>query len=531
MAHLFSWPQTVGSERIWAQGSIATSYAFGVLNWRAWNFIIEFGRKMIEWLWQRIKVLFVITARFQKGDQTYDWLMLLLAEERVWASSCDFKVVTRSSRRRWGIKQSPHALYGSPTASSLKAGNHGSTPSRTEYVPQYRAPHLFRYKGHWIEIDCTSKREGGHPRGFRGRGGHRGSHRRSSGNELILTVYSFRMSTLSDLVDSARKLYIEFSKPHVTIHQPIQPYQEGNWSHVVTKYRRPLDSLIIEESTKTTLLDDVKEFLGSESWYIDRGIPYRRGYLLHGPPGTGKTATIYTLAGELGLEIYVLTMSEGLINDAGLKALIRAVPSHAILLLEDIDCVSHSLRIEQDEAMNDPQSRPVSKSAVTLSGLLNAIDGVGTDRGRLIFCTTNHLNHLEPALLRPGRIDVKVEYKAASQAQARTLFIAFFTDRTPSSSSSHDNTTGASSESAAVTSSVVSELAHRFSKLIPPHEFIIPDLQGYLLLHRKDPQSAVNGTQEWVDAQMKERSDRKQRLIAKREKRVGGMSEAMKMRK
>ncbi|KZS88791.1 P-loop containing nucleoside triphosphate hydrolase protein [Sistotremastrum niveocremeum HHB9708] len=521
---MFSYPQTIGSGtgRGWAQVSPAISYAFGILSWRALNFVIGLGRRIIEWVWQRIKALFVITARFQKGDQAYDWLMLLLAEERVWASSCDFKVVTRSSRRRWGIKQSPHALYGSPTPSSLKAGDHGSTPSRTEYVPQYRSPHLFRYKGHWFEIDCTSEREG-HSRGFRGRGGHRGSQRRS--------VYSFRMSTLNDLVESARKLYLEFSQPHVTIRQPIQPYQEGNWSHVVTKYRRPLDSLIIEESTKTMLLDDVKEFLGSESWYTDRGIPYRRGYLLHGPPGTGKTATIYTLAGELGLEIYALTMSEGLINDAGLKALIRAVPSHAILLLEDIDCVSHSLRIEQDEAMNDPQSRPVSKSAVTLSGLLNAIDGVGTEQGRLIFCTTNHLNHLDPALLRPGRMDVKVEYKAASQAQARTLFTSFFADHTGSSLSLHNNTTKPSPESAAVAAAEVEELAHEFSSIIPPHEFIIPDLQGYLFLHRKDPQAAVNGVQEWVDAKMKERNERKQRMIAKRKKRVGVISEAMKMRK
>lgn len=106
------------------------------------------------------------------------------------------------------------------------------------------------------------------------------------------------------------------------------------------------------------LLADATEFLASERNYLDRGIPYRRGYLLYGPPGTGKTSFITALAGQLGYNIYVLNLGSQSMTNEMLVDLMSLTPQRAILLLEDID-----------SAMSE-------SGKVTFSGLLNAIDGI-----------------------------------------------------------------------------------------------------------------------------------------------------------
>ena len=117
------------------------------------------------------------------------------------------------------------------------------------------------------------------------------------------------MSVLSALVEEARVRYNETSKQHVTIHSVdsvcsvyfypsnsnltvcLQPnYGPGSiWNNVKVKFRRPLNSLILEEGFIESLIGDANEFLGLEDWYVEAGIPHRRGYLLYGPPGTGKS--------------------------------------------------------------------------------------------------------------------------------------------------------------------------------------------------------------------------------------------------
>ena len=141
---------------------------------------------------------------------------------------------------------------------------------------------------------------------------------------------------------------------------------------------------------------------------MDRGIPYRRGYLLHGPPGGGKTSFITALAGELGYDICVLNLGEAGLTDDRLAHGLSNLPPRSIALLEDIDAA-----FTQREASDHSQSR----SYVTFSGLLNALDGVSAGEERVTFMTTNHLTRLDPALVRPGRADVLQEIGDATSSQ------------------------------------------------------------------------------------------------------------------
>ena len=103
------------------------------------------------------------------------------------------------------------------------------------------------------------------------------------------------------------------------------------------KAKRMLPSVILDNGVKEGILDDVHDFMKNGKWYSDRGIPYRRGYLLYGPPGSGKTSFIQALAGELDYNICILNLSENNLTDDRLNHLMNNMPERSILLLEDID--------------------------------------------------------------------------------------------------------------------------------------------------------------------------------------------------
>ena len=143
-------------------------------------------------------------------------------------------------------------------------------------------------------------------------------------------------------------------------------------------------------------------------WYADRGIPFRRGYLLYGVPGSGKSSLIHAIAGELMLDIYVVSLSSSWINDSTLTTLMGRVPARCIVLLEDLDAAFTRSTSRDVNATGNPEGKSEEKAAeqttsgsssrrtrqkeqmsdvntLTLSGLLNALDGVAASEGRLLF--------------------------------------------------------------------------------------------------------------------------------------------------
>ncbi|EEQ32006.1 Complex III assembly protein translocase and chaperone [Microsporum canis] len=183
--------------------------------------------------------------------------------------------------------------------------------------------------------------------------------------------------------------------------------------------KRPLDSVILDAGVKERIVADVKDFFSSGAWYHDRGIPYRRGYLLHGPPGTGKSSFIQALAGELDYDIAVLNLSERGLTDDRLNHLLTIIPARTLVLLEDVDAAFSSRRVQSDED-------GYRGANVTFSGLLNALDGVASAEERIIFLTTNHVDKLDEALVRPGRVDMTVRLGEATRYQVSQLWDRFY---------------------------------------------------------------------------------------------------------
>lgn len=179
---------------------------------------------------------------------------------------------------------------------------------------------------------------------------------------------------------------------------------------------RTLDSIILKQGQLERLVADLGEFLASESDYTRRCLPWHRGYLFHGDPGTGKTSVAKALAHHFGLPVYYLPMGQ-MKEDAELVNLVSSVNPRSMLVLEDVD-VFHAMTARNDE-----------QGGVTLSAVLNALDGLWTPHGLITVLTTNDRAALDSALLRPGRVDIEEEFTNLDDDQAGRLATWFYGHR------------------------------------------------------------------------------------------------------
>jgi len=160
-------------------------------------------------------------------------------------------------------------------------------------------------------------------------------------------------------------------------------------------------------------------------FYRRTGKPWKRGYLLYGPPGTGKSTMIAAMANHLNYDIYDVELTV-VRNNNDLRRLLIETTSKFIIVIEDIDC-SLDLTGDRRDSKPPPPPTPASAAAngsvVTLSGLLTFIDGLWSASGgeRVVVFTTNHIDKLDPALIRSGRMDMHIEMSYCGFDAFRTL--------------------------------------------------------------------------------------------------------------
>lgn len=219
---------------------------------------------------------------------------------------------------------------------------------------------------------------------------------------------------------------------------------------------------------------------------------------MHGPPGSGKSSFIQALAGALNYDICLLNLSERGLGDDKLNHLLSNVVDRSIVLIEDIDAAFNK-RVQTSEdgcvaffflgvSLNLICSY---QSSVTFSGFLNALDGVASGEERIIFMTTNHLERLDPALVRPGRVDLLEHIDDARPAQARRLFTRFYK---PDSERSREDSEG--EEGVGVGSEEVETLGSELEERVREEEVrgrrvSMAALQGLFI--RSGPREAVAG--------------------------------------
>lgn len=216
---------------------------------------------------------------------------------------------------------------------------------------------------------------------------------------------------LETILEEAKDQYEATRNNKTHIYMP-SPWGGNDWSQYDVLQRRGFDSVMLTEQNETIVRERLSRFEALKERCRELSLPWRLGFLLTGEPGNGKSSMASVIASEMDYDLYVLNLN-GISSDKNLLSLCGQVGEKSVLLIEDID------------AYNVDREDEKSKDGITLSGLLNALDGITAKNGRITIMTTNNVDSLDPALIRKGRADCHLKFEKPVADQLDRLYTRF----------------------------------------------------------------------------------------------------------
>ena len=590
------------------------------------------GQILFRRLSRAFRYFFISSVHVDEGDDLYDMLM-------DWLSSTQLSVSRRSVRAKtmYGWREEVEAdASNSLGADGLFDYNKWSARTPPQYQPYYGRNFFWHNARPFFFAINKKQREGQ---------ALRMSYGPTEDNLIQIDCIGRSIEPIRALLRAVKVWSLDRQKHNTIIRHPTPKDRgrwSGAWSRTFSRPSRPMGTVILDADQKRMIIRDMNEYLhpASAKWYATRGIPYRRGYLFHGPPGTGKTSLSFALAGIFGLDIYCISLQEPTLTESDLMQLFNSLQRRCVVLLEDVDAAG-LIRDEQsdpveegkegkgkkkrkggkkdkgeeeskDEASSKGEEKKeedytlkdlaseikslktmaaeMKKSAssnagkkargggkkthaagsnnnnrepgagISLSGLLNAIDGVASHEGRVLIMTTNHPDKLDAALVRPGRIDRRVGFQLAMREQVVELFMRMYAASEGISVGEVQLEEGGNAVRATLANGHapedkkgrmnghaqrrvdekvdkksltleelskpdLEELAEEFAGAVPEGTFTPAEIQNHLMRYKKEPGRAVERVGEWMEEVVREKEkrgvekERKER--AKKEKEEG----------
>lgn len=367
MDELVAWVQQQVSDNHFFQGGFVLMLLGTVAYW---------ARSLPVAAYKWVKWFFIVTVSFDERSPIYDLFQAWLDEEKLMA----------------------------PKRNVIIRVDDKADPPEIQVVPD-RSSYWVKLRGVWCRLRKDLDRDSGSSSD--GPDSSAGSTFRPPERYWISCFFWYKNRVLDTFRHIAQEYGITRNNQ-----TPIYTCRWGWWSQRYTQPRRPIDHLIFKDGQLQEVLDDLQTFMDSRHWYEERQIPYQRGYMLTGPPGTGKTSLVAALADHFKLRLCILDMGS-IDTDRELKEAFLGAPGRSIILVEDFDSFFDGRSIK-------------TKSKVTFSGFLNAVNGVLSNPGRVLIMTTNKPGEVDPALTRIGRIDRTFHLGYLDKHQALGIIQRFF---------------------------------------------------------------------------------------------------------
>ncbi|XDG05769.1 hypothetical protein ABKA04_005384 [Annulohypoxylon sp. FPYF3050] len=490
-----------------------------------------------SYLWEQLESHLMSVVDIRTDDEVYNIIMSWVARQKFSQGARRFVVNTNVNSRCW-------FMWDWDDDDDEEDGRESSNKKKKalSYTPSFGS-HYFWYRGRLLLFRRSVKEQQG------------GWRLVSQSEEISISCFGRNPWILKELLMEARQEYLKKDEHKTLIYRgTLKPgSMETTWQRCMARASRPFSTVILDEKVKQEIIEDVQDYLDptTQRWYANRGIPYRRGYLLYGPPGTGKSSLSLALAGYFKMKIYIVSLSSITANEENLASLFAELPRRCVVLLEDIDTAG--LTHTRDDATPAPSPAPApaadsddmvpgqltqgngntdknsSGGRLSLSGLLNILDGVASQEGRILIMTTNHLEKLDAALIRPGRVDITVKFELATEKTSVSIFRAIFAhldgdedpsdlEKLPTDPEAREKFEQEKKRELAAKDARINVLAEEFSKKIPTHEFSPAELQGYLMKHKRNPQRAVDSVEEFIEQTRKDRKEKQLREAEEKRK-------------
>jgi chaperone BCS1 len=517
---------------------------------------------------------FTSSIQIENKDSLYMYFMNWIAEQNMTEVSRSLVAVSRNNNSEEGVDAADDAVLDSRGIFNYEQWANNISP---RYEPSYGNDEFYHQKRYFRFSRHTDKGDLGN----------------TLKEYVIIRCYGRSTKPIKDLLEHIKRWTLSKESKMTGVYRAVGSSYDRYWNRQALRPSRPLHTVSLDRQQKSKVVTDINEYLhpATARWYSTRGIPHRRGYLFHGPPGTGKTSLSFALAGIFGLNIYCLSLNDKELNEAGLSSLFDQLPTRCIVLLEDIDSAgvrreedptyadssataavetpetqeipektgegSKSLfrrfkrskkalefttvkeevkKDEDDEDSNDDEAFGDKKAGISLSALLNVIDGAASHEGHVLIMTTNNPEKLDAALIRPGRVDLQVFFTLATHEQIHDIFIRMYstkfdkkaansqsindadimnpfkTSRPNSSVSKFGSDTstlrnsddffgtlfpGQKELSGASEEEKLEAMAEQFANSLPDKMFSPAEIQGFLLMHKREPRKALEVVERW----------------------------------